>query len=349
VSEISVKGIYISEGKMTELSGKELRKEADRLGIPWTHVTTDAELLAMVESRKRSMTMEAVPQAQERGDFLYIDGQQQPDCFEEMWDGTEDDCAVSCVFVHHCLDRFARGPLTRALEKYGHDIGDLSLALGRPPEAIEMGLKHRATLKLDGEGSEEKPPVEMQEVPPPPDEPKPEKKTQSKKKPPKKQKAKKPPKKEKATDHPSKAEPGADRVAGSAKKQPEKSAATAKARAGAVTRHWGDPKTRWLRERENNKLIAMLVPTQTLVREYKGVRHHCKILKDGYEYQGQKFPTLYAVVKVITGTKTAKRQKGPDGTRPKGSRQLCSWSAPRFWKLKEHFADKVSRKIRRKS
>lgn len=92
-------------------------------------------------------------------------------------------------------------------------------------------------------------------------------------------------------------------------------------------------KSRWLREREKNPAIAALTPGIILRREYRGNWYEVKVVQGGYIYDKHLYPTLYAVVKVIVGTKEVPRQRNKDGHRPAGSRNLCNWSACRFWKL----------------
>jgi hypothetical protein len=41
----------------------------------------------------------------------------------------------------------------------------------------------------------------------------------------------------------------------------------------------------------------------TLTREFRGRAYSVKVLADGFEYEGQRFKSLSAVAKVITGTK----------------------------------------------
>ncbi len=51
-----------------------------------------------------------------------------------------------------------------------------------------------------------------------------------------------------------------------------------------------------------------LPPTGTrIVREYLGVEHAIVILRDGFEFNGMKYPTLSAVAKKITGRKISGR------------------------------------------
>lgn len=57
---------------------------------------------------------------------------------------------------------------------------------------------------------------------------------------------------------------------------------------------------------------GLMVGTK-LCREWGGIRHEVEALKDCYEYQGQKFKSLSAIAKKITGTK---------------------WNGPKFFNLK---------------
>lgn len=57
-----------------------------------------------------------------------------------------------------------------------------------------------------------------------------------------------------------------------------------------------------------------LMPGTRLCREYRGVMHEVEVRKDGFEYQGQKFRSLSAVARKITGT---------------------NWNGHKFFKLKK--------------
>lgn len=94
---------------------------------------------------------------------------------------------------------------------------------------------------------------------------------------------------------------------------------------------------RWERERKRYPVIAMLTPGMKLERKYKGVVTETIVRKGYYSCNGIAYPTLYAAMVSITGTKSYKKQKRPDGTRPKGTREMTTMSAVRFYKLKERF------------
>lgn len=56
-----------------------------------------------------------------------------------------------------------------------------------------------------------------------------------------------------------------------------------------------------------------LVPGTKICREYKNAMHEVEVLKDGFEYRGQKWRSLSAIATAITGTK---------------------WNGPKFFKLR---------------
>lgn len=110
---------------------------------------------------------------------------------------------------------------------------------------------------------------------------------------------------------------------------------TGRGKQGKRAKTW-DPKhdaKRWKRERERSPLIAKLVPNMVLRREYKGVMVEVRVMADGYKYKDKKYPTLYAVVKEVTGTIQCPKMKAKDGSRKEGTRALSNWSAARFFKL----------------
>lgn len=108
---------------------------------------------------------------------------------------------------------------------------------------------------------------------------------------------------------------------------------------GRLADPWGKHtwKKRWARERKG-KYIKQLRPGMKLTRKYKGTLYEVVVLKKYYRYNGRDYPTLYSVVKEITGTKTSLRQPDEKGRRPEGTRQLCNWNAVRFFSLKALFS-----------
>lgn len=107
-------------------------------------------------------------------------------------------------------------------------------------------------------------------------------------------------------------------------------------------------KSRWTRERERYPLIAMLRPGMKLKRKYKGAMTETIVRKDHYLRDGVRYPTLYSAMISITGTKSYPKQRRADGTRPKGTREMTTMSAVRFYKLKKLFDDKGVKKRAKK-
>lgn len=128
----------------------------------------------------------------------------------------------------------------------------------------------------------------------------------------------------------------ASRVAAPAKRRTAKLAARAKAPVGSRTWSPGHNLARFKRERKRSPLIRQLKPGYVLNREFplgSGIKHRVVVGKDHYKYRGKEHPTLYSVVKAIMGTKAHKKQCRSDGTRPRGTRELISWSAAKFFGL----------------
>ena len=92
-------------------------------------------------------------------------------------------------------------------------------------------------------------------------------------------------------------------------------------------------RSRWQRERERSSLIAQLRPGMKISRIWQGQTLQVVVLKGGYKFQGQLYPTLYSVVREIVGTIPRAKQKRADGTMPAGTREILNWSAPRFFRL----------------
>jgi len=69
-----------------------------------------------------------------------------------------------------------------------------------------------------------------------------------------------------------------------------------------------------------------------LRRKYRRQHYEVTVLTDGYAMAGQWYPTLYSTVVAITGVKQFVRNDLVGG---EGTRDLCSWSATRFWRLEK--------------
>ena len=115
-------------------------------------------------------------------------------------------------------------------------------------------------------------------------------------------------------------------------------AAIAAVQESAARGKWGEHTwvSRWQRERNRCPEIAELTPGTKLLRMWKGKEYKVEVRKGSYVLVGKgDFPTLYEVVTAIVGTYAAPKQKVPGKrTRPEGTRQLCNWSAIRFFNLR---------------
>jgi hypothetical protein len=112
--------------------------------------------------------------------------------------------------------------------------------------------------------------------------------------------------------------------------------------------------SRWKRERRRSKVIGQLLPGMIIPFKYKN--RYTKVVAEGtvvvhkgyYTYDEQYFPTLYSIMISIIGTRPYPKQKRADGTRPKGTRQMSSFSAVRFFKLKKFLGLEPSSKRKKK-
>ena len=62
------------------------------------------------------------------------------------------------------------------------------------------------------------------------------------------------------------------------------------------------------------RVVPKLKPGTTLTREWQGMKHLVKVLKEGFEYRGKHYRTLSSIARFITGTR---------------------WSGPVFFGLKK--------------
>jgi hypothetical protein len=151
-----------------------------------------------------------------------------------------------------------------------------------------------------------------------------------------------PPKKKAVTANPPKARvASASRAKALASHRRATHATRAKAPAGS--KMW-DPKhdlDRWKAEHKRSPLIRMLPEGYVINRRYPwerntGPMHRVRVGKQCYHYNGKTFPTLYAVMKEITGVQEYKKQmRIPDdeSSRPEGKKATTIWSAAKFFGL----------------
>lgn len=146
-----------------------------------------------------------------------------------------------------------------------------------------------------------------------------------------------------ARPNPPKARAAAGRPKRAQPKRPQRSAAAGRGKglppsssspAPTGHRRWG-PHThaqRWTRERLNNPLIGLLPIGSVLTRHWEG-RAHLVVCREGYwEYDGERYPTLYSVVEAIAGGREYPAQMR-QGRRPEGTRRMAAWSARKFFDL----------------
>lgn len=320
-----------------------LIEQADRLGIPYTWDTTDAELQSLIALREG----------------------RRPRCFGLLWEaypGSQSACH-QCAYSAECLTVFAQQTLPATWKEtgLGTKLEVVAEAMGVDPQAALYASQYGGPPPLDdddddGDDDEEEevsPPKKAAKKAPPKkkaqkaapenvpeveEAPEPEApKVQKKKKP----KAKKSPPqmqvgKKAAPKGPSKAE-SASSAAGSAK-TPKSRPATAKRAKGQADSSTKPVVTqsdlkRWQRERKRNPYVAALRPGMILRRTFNDQVAEVEVRETSYLYQGQTYPTLYSVVMAITGGKSYPAQK-KNGVRPTGTREMAQWSTTRFFSLK---------------
>jgi hypothetical protein len=295
-----------------------LEKKADKLGIPYTHQTTDDGLKVLIRTHSEESDMSGV-ELRDDGKYYY-DGHEQPECFGVFWEaipGSSGKQCRECAFNKVCLDRFIQTTLPKAEGSLGSkaDAAEVGKKLdGLSAKAIEEARRYR-----DKQSPSK---TEEAEMAPRNKKTKKKKKKVPAKKATSKKPAKKKPAKKAAKARPKKA-PSAKRAKARAKSK-KKNARSAKARAESGMVPWGEHtfQSRWEKERARSPLIAKLTPGKKLTVEWprdSGDKYTVTCKKGHYEYNGTKFPTLYKVTEHITG---------------EGSK----WSGPKFWKLRQLFA-----------
>lgn len=123
------------------------------------------------------------------------------------------------------------------------------------------------------------------------------------------------------------------------KKAPEKKAKVKKVPQKALSKPSGEQDVGQARfEREIERLGLSELPLGTVIeKKQRGsdVIHKVKLLKQGWEYNGEIFPTLYATQMAITGGTQYPAQIADDGSRPDKTRKMASMSASRFFNLEK--------------
>lgn len=317
---------------MASVERAALEREADRLGVPWDTKTQDGQLQAGIDAKALGV------------DLTVYDS--VPECFGQFWDKPREEVCQACPAGDACFLIFVK-----LIERMMSDIpGDMELAeeLEVSPASIQLA---KAKIVEDAAQQLEAPPVlEPEVIPPappemrdatasmvqqqeaaaagiPPEElsPAAAEKPKRKRRPPGKKKSPPGPKESPNPPIAQSAVPAA--ALGKMENRCADPVKESDVQQGKKRQPWGRQtwKARRERERAKSKWIAMLTPGMKLHREYQGVVHQVLVRSDSYLYlqEGVAYPTLYSVTKRIVGTKV-----GNNG------RELCPWSAVRFWNLK---------------
>jgi len=141
---------------LESVEAHELQRKADRLGLPWLHTTTLAELRKMVQERESSMKLaewvngtwqingELPHGIQYRDGKFWVDNEAEPECMTGgYWDGATGgaETCQDCSFAKLCLEKAAKLTLPAAQAKLG---AGATLAM----LAKEMDLAEQSTLLL---------------------------------------------------------------------------------------------------------------------------------------------------------------------------------------------------------
>jgi len=259
--------------------------------------------------------------------FYSAEGESQPECFGMWWEkyGPPEETAEcrSCVFTDLCLEKMAKARLPEArarVNKLNPSLEELSKALDVNDQAVLAIVAHaRGDLPATPPKKKRAPvtdetvtAVALGEEPATSDGGE----------------------RGKPRD-PSHAPSAKSAVDGARRK---KAPSARRAKQPDVPRKktwtWGTHTftKRFLRERRQNNLIGAIPIGTVLETKYKKTPYQCTCLNNGWQYQGERFPTLQAVTEAIVGK--VERPKSPkSGNRAQGTRKLCNYSAAKFWKL----------------
>lgn len=162
-------------------------------------------------------------------------------------------------------------------------------------------------------------------------------------KPPRKKKvaAKKAPAKKKAAKKklPSKKKAPAKKKAATKKKVQKKTKPTKKKtlrKTPKKSQGWGEETyaKRFEKERSRYKKLQEMKPKQSVTTTYKKKDYKATMLKDGWQFEGEWYPTLYAIqLKIQGGGTEYAGQQNEDGKRPESTRKMSTMSVNRFWGL----------------
>lgn len=106
---------------------------------------------------------------------------------------------------------------------------------------------------------------------------------------------------------------------------------------------------RYTRERKRNRLYSQLKVGMVLRKVYHGVLHEVRVAYRGYEYEGQSYPTLYAVVQAIAPSIACQHEPDDTGRRAPGVKNTAMQSPKIFFRRSfVALANRMPAKKRRK-
>jgi hypothetical protein len=125
-------------------SRQSLEREADYLGVPFTHTTTDAELQALIESRHGGLT--AMANGAGEAAAAEANGGVE-DCHGILWDFPESNDCQKCADHQSCFRVFAQQRYPFAVEKLGAEapLERYAENLGVSEKAVLLAKSQQAT------------------------------------------------------------------------------------------------------------------------------------------------------------------------------------------------------------
>ena len=125
---------------------KDLEREAERLGLPWTQETSDQDLEKLVNSRKEGK----------------VASTDTPNCFGLMWEAVGQSVCMSCAVRVECLHKFAMEKIP-TLQQEQKTVENMAKSLGVMEEAILVAIdyaqEHGVLAKPEGKAKVKRAPV----------------------------------------------------------------------------------------------------------------------------------------------------------------------------------------------
>lgn len=301
-------------------------RRADELCIPYTHMTLDPDLVALVL-------------AQEQLDLRHV--KSIPTCFGALWEADQNPLCQGCQVQTACLHKMAHDALPQAVHAVGGVLPKaLADHMGIEISAVRFAVEFAELLEQQKDTGALSPPNESPKSastkPPSPAQSLPKKKktpkSSSRKTSAKNASA---PASKSAASIAKTASAPAVSAAPTSQTDPLPPRAVKKKPTRTPKVPWGEHTfmNRWLRERETFPMLILVQPGQTIRRTYLGRKIEVRVQVGYYIYDKQKFPTLYSIVKEVTGAVAYPKAPDATGVRPQGQRSISNWSATRFFAL----------------